>query len=58
MLAAAAGIALSGCASVPVNKPCGVVNDSLLGVEATTRDGDRRLALHYERGLAAGCWHR
>ncbi|MDQ0475483.1 hypothetical protein [Labrys wisconsinensis] len=36
----------------------GVINDSLLGVEATTRDGDRRLALHYERGLAAGCWHR
>lgn len=56
MLAVAAGIGLSGCASVPVTKPCGVINDSLLGVEATTRDGDRRLALHYERGHAAGCW--
>jgi hypothetical protein len=58
MLMAALGTALAGCASLPVDKPCGVITDSLETVTATTRDGNRRLADHFERGVAAGCWAR
>jgi hypothetical protein len=35
-----------------------VIEDNLLTVTATTRDGSRRLADHFERGVAAGCWKR
>jgi len=57
-LAAGLGIAITGCASapVPVNKPCGVISDNLKDVHAKTRDGERRISDHYERGKAAGCW--
>ena len=50
--------ALAGCAQAPapVNKPCGVIHDSLLGVNATTPDGQRRLNVHHERGAEARCW--
>ena len=59
MLAAALGTALAGCATTqPVNRPCGVIVDSLRTLTATTRDGNRRLADHFERGVAAGCWPR
>lgn len=37
---------------------CKVFIDNLLGVEATTPDGERRLNGHYEAGIAAGCWTR
>ena len=49
---------LSACASAPspVNRPCGVIRDSLIDVNATTPDGQRRLNVHHERGAAAGCW--
>ena len=58
-LLAAIGIGFGGCVSdQPVNSPCGVIQDSLIGVDATTRDGMRRLADHYERGVRAGCWAR
>ena len=49
-------LALAGCQSAPVNSPCGVIKDSLLGVNATTSDGQRRLNVHHERGASAGCW--
>jgi hypothetical protein len=49
-------LALAGCQTVPVDRPCGVIKDSLLGVNATTSDGQRRLNVHHERGAAAGCW--
>lgn len=52
-------LALGGCAtSQPIDRPCGVIEDSLLGVQATNRDGRKRLAVHYERGRAANCWGR
>lgn len=52
-------LALGACTTTqPVDRPCGVLEDSLLGVNANTRDGSRRLAIHYERGRAAGCWKR
>lgn len=35
-----------------------MIIDSLLNVSATTTDGNRRLADHYERGVRAGCWPR
>lgn len=49
--------ALAACQTpAPVNRPCGVINDSLLTVQATTPAGQQRLDIHYERGRAAGCW--
>ena len=52
-----AALALAGCATpVPVNSPCGVIKDSLIGVNATTPDGQRRLNVHHERGATVGCW--
>jgi hypothetical protein len=41
-----------------VNKPCGVLTDSLMTVTATTRDGERRISRHFEAGVRAGCWGR
>ena len=53
LILAGLGIALTGCApQQPVNRPCGVIVDSLLSVNATSRDGTRRLADHYARGKA------
>jgi hypothetical protein len=49
---------LGGCQTVPVDRPCGVIEDDLRGVQATKRDGRQRLAVHFERGRAAGCWGR
>ena len=50
-------LALAGCARpVPVDRPCGVITDSLIGVNATTPAGQLRLNVHHERGAAAGCW--
>ena len=48
--------ALAGCASVPVDKPCGVIRDSLSTVKATDSSGQQRLDVHHARGKAAGCW--
>lgn len=50
------GLVLAGCATVPVNRPCGVIRDDLLTVEAKTPAGQQRLDVHYERGKTAGCW--
>ena len=57
---AAIGIGATGCASLPqpVNKPCGVIVDSLQDVHATTKAGETRISKHFERGVAAGCWGR
>ena len=56
VLLATLALALAGCATAPVDRPCGVINDSLIDVYATTPDGQRRLNVHHERGAAAGCW--
>ncbi len=59
--AAALGIVLAGCAPkamLPVNKPCGVIDDSLGDVQATTKEGNKRIDAHFERGVRAGCWDR
>lgn len=47
---------LAGCASTPVDRPCGVITDSLIDVNATTSEGQRRIHIHHARGRAAGCW--
>jgi hypothetical protein len=47
---------LAACQTVPVDRPCGVIRDSLGSVLATTPVGQQRLDVHYERGKAAGCW--
>jgi hypothetical protein len=44
--------------SMYVNRPCGVIIDPLRDVHATTREGEERIAAHFERGAAAGCWWR
>jgi hypothetical protein len=54
-------LTLAGCgaaANVQIAKPCGVIVDPLKDVRATTRDGERRLSNHFERGVAAKCWGR
>jgi hypothetical protein len=54
------GIGLVGCASngMPVLNPCGVIEDSLGDVQATTKEGNKRIDAHFERGVRAGCWER
>ena len=47
---------LTGCQSVPVDRPCGVIRDSLKTVRGVTPADARRIDIHYERGRAAGCW--
>lgn len=47
---------LAACQTVPVDRPCGVIRDSLKTVNATTPADQRRLDIHFERGRAAGCW--
>jgi hypothetical protein len=53
-------IGLAGCANrpEPVDHPCGVITDSLQNVNATSRVGQERLDVHFERGERAGCWKR
>ena len=51
-------LALAGCQSVPVDRPCGVIRDDLKSVQATTPAGQQRLDIHFERGAAAKCWGR
>lgn len=50
------GFLMAGCQSVPVDRPCGVIRDSLIDVRATTPEGERRINVHHARGRAAGCW--
>ena len=55
----AAGLILAGCnQTVQIAKPCGVITDPLKDVQATTRDGNRRISTHFERGVSAKCWGR
>ena len=54
-----AAIGLASCETTGVTvRGCGVIQDSLQGVRATNRDGQRRLDVHFERGVAADCWGR
>jgi hypothetical protein len=59
-IALALGIALavSACQTVPVDRPCGVITDSLMSVRGATPADTRRIDIHFERGVAAGCWGR
>lgn len=53
------GLILAGCnQTVQIAKPCGVITDPLKDVQATTRDGNRRISTHFERGVSAKCWGR
>lgn len=56
----AAPLLASACAHnpVPVDKPCGVIEDSLSDVRGRTAKGDQRISAHFERGVRAGCWDR
>lgn len=54
-----ATLGLAACETTRVTvRGCGVIQDSLQGVRATNRDGQRRLDVHFERGVAADCWGR
>jgi hypothetical protein len=56
-LVIALSVPLMACQSpAPVSRPCGVIRDDLKTVQATTAGGNTRLAVHFERGKAAGCW--
>lgn len=53
------GLGLAACQTAqPVNRPCGVIDDSLGDVRATTAAGQGRINRHFERGVAAKCWTR
>jgi hypothetical protein len=55
----ALALGLSACQTAqPVNRPCGVIDDSLADVRATTAAGQGRINRHFERGVAAKCWAR
>lgn len=50
---------LTACASpAPVDRPCGVIIDSLKDVQGADANERRRIDVHFERGVAAGCWPR
>lgn len=59
ILAALAGM-LAGCAPkpAPVDRPCGVITDSLRDVIGQTPAMTKRIDAHFEAGVAAGCWDR
>lgn len=52
------GFLISGCQIDPVNRPCGVITDSLKDVRGATPSDTRRIDIHYERGGPRGarCW--
>lgn len=56
--AAVVALALAGCLTAPVDRPCGVITDSLKDVRGATPEGDKRISIHFERGVAARCWGR
>lgn len=51
-------LAACGEPMVPVTKPCGVIEDPLGDVQATTTAGNQRIDEHFEAGVRAGCWDR
>lgn len=56
----ACALMLSGCGrdTVSIAAPCGVIADSLKDVRGATPADTRRIDIHFERGIAAGCWTR
>jgi hypothetical protein len=58
MIALFIGFLISGCTTVSVNRPCGVITDSLRDVQGKTPQDTRRIDVHFERGVAAKCWNR
>lgn len=55
-----AALAVSACQAVPptIDRPCGVITDSLRDVRGATPAETRRIDVHFERGVAASCWKR
>lgn len=59
MIAALPMLALAACQTqAPVDRPCGVIVDSMIDVRGATPADARRIDRHFERGHAAGCWRR
>lgn len=61
LIIAAIAALLAGCASeklADLSRPCGVIADSLRDVQGATPADTRRIDVHFERGVAAGCWTR
>jgi hypothetical protein len=58
-MAAGTALAVSACqTTMPVDRPCGVIMDSLSDVVGKTPGMTRRIDVHFERGVAAKCWAR
>lgn len=60
LMVVAVALALAGCGEEKVSfvNPCGVLSDSLREVKGATPADTRRIDVHFERGVAAGCWGR
>lgn len=51
--------ALAACqTTAPVDRPCGIIADSLKDVRGARPVDRQRIDVHFERGVAAGCWPR
>lgn len=58
-MASGIALAVSACqTTAPVDRPCGVITDSLATVRGATPADTRRIDIHFERGVSAGCWKR
>jgi hypothetical protein len=57
-LALGTALAAAACQTAPVDRPCGIITDSLMSVRGATAADTRRIDIHFERGVAAGCWRR
>lgn len=58
VLAVGIALAAAACQTVPIDRPCGVIVDSLQTVQGATPADTRRIDIHFERGVAAKCWPR
>lgn len=58
LIAIGIALTLAACQTVTVDRPCGVITDSLRDVRGATPADTRRIDIHVERGIAAGCWGR
>jgi len=58
IVATVAGLAGGCTTTAPVDRPCGVIADSLKDVQGKRKQDRQRIDVHFEIGVRAGCWKR